>query len=445
MDCRRVNSRSPQTASGAIGSTAAARIDTSSTAFNPQALGRTRPATVVCSLDAGGSAKRARKERGPNWNALEVNALIEAKRNLFVHELETVDGRQLMTPDAGKWQRISADVMKEGHSPCHRDGPACKSKWNQLIPDYKKIADFLARTGNNEATYWSLSLAEKTAEGLPRFYPQDVFFQIHSWYGTRPTVMPPHTRDLMCADDSNFGSPKPTDVNDEDPLDGDDENDPIAAAAALDIADDVSVSTQSPAAAFGSAKARAVLGLPFETDFDSPTPVRKRSLPVGVTPQLLSSSVTPRGTPRRRPPNTGIRRKSLSGHSLIADATRATGDAMANQMRDIAEASRELEKARIEVQQRIFSEQMDYQKLKDQRLQENARLANENAKLAIEKQAEVVSCLAQLSSALTLGFQRRLDSAHCAGPSSATQLDRGIAPPTERQRQQGDPFSGHDL
>ena len=103
---------------------------------------------------------------------------------MFLEELDTVDGRDLMNPDTSKWQRVSEEVMKCGFSPCPRDGPTCKTKWNQIIPDYKQIADFFSRTGRNGANYWILTPAERKSEGLPRSFPQDIFYNIHDWYGS---------------------------------------------------------------------------------------------------------------------------------------------------------------------------------------------------------------------------------------------------------------------
>jgi hypothetical protein len=77
---------------------------------------------------------------------------------------------------------------------------------------------------------------------------------------------------------------------------------------------------------------------------------------------------------------------------------------MAMQMRDMAAVSRELERSKIEVQLKLFSEQMEYQREKDRRLYESAMMANENARVAIMKQGEVVSCLSQLSSVLKMGL-----------------------------------------
>jgi hypothetical protein len=47
---------------------------------------------------------------------------------------------------------------------------------------------------------------------------------------------------------------------------------------------------------------------------------------------------------------------------------------------------------------------MDYQREKDTRLYKSSLIVNENARLAIIKQREVISCLAQLSSVLQMGL-----------------------------------------
>ena len=85
---------------------------------------------------------------------------------MFLEELDTVDGRDLMTPEATKWQRVSEEVMKCGFSPCTRNGASCKTKWHQIIPDYKCIADFFARTGRNGADFWDMTVDDRKSEGL---------------------------------------------------------------------------------------------------------------------------------------------------------------------------------------------------------------------------------------------------------------------------------------
>ena len=98
---------------------------------------------------------------------------------MFLEDLDTVDGRDLMTPDTTKWIRISYDVMRAGISPCVRDGPAYKTKWNQLIPDYKSIADYLSRMERNVPDYWELFASERQSEGLPRHFSEEFYRAIN--------------------------------------------------------------------------------------------------------------------------------------------------------------------------------------------------------------------------------------------------------------------------
>ena len=93
-----------------------------------------------------------------------------------------------MTPDTSKWHRVADQIMRLGISPCPRDGLVCKTKWNQLIPDHKKFAAYLSRTGTNSADYWELNLSERKSEGLPCLFVQDVYYAIHEWFGSRPQI-----------------------------------------------------------------------------------------------------------------------------------------------------------------------------------------------------------------------------------------------------------------
>ena len=47
-------------------------------------------------------AKRARKDRGPNWLPQEVMALVNAKREMHLEEMDTVDARDFMNADSRK-------------------------------------------------------------------------------------------------------------------------------------------------------------------------------------------------------------------------------------------------------------------------------------------------------------------------------------------------------
>jgi hypothetical protein len=62
-----------------------------------------RPAPEINLLVTGPSPpKRARKDKGPNWSPREIVVLIAARREQYLRELDTIDGRDLMTPDTNK-------------------------------------------------------------------------------------------------------------------------------------------------------------------------------------------------------------------------------------------------------------------------------------------------------------------------------------------------------
>lgn len=94
-----------------------------------------------------------------------------------------------------KCLRVSEDVMRANHSPYLCNGPTCKSKWNQFIPDYKKIADYHSRTGRNTSNYWDLENTDHVAKGLPKTFSQDIYKALDEWYRQRPKIQPPdHVR-----------------------------------------------------------------------------------------------------------------------------------------------------------------------------------------------------------------------------------------------------------
>ena len=59
--------------------------------------------------EGAGPTKR-RKERDPNWSREEILALVEAKREEYLEEMEVLDARDLMATDISKWRRIAEKV-----------------------------------------------------------------------------------------------------------------------------------------------------------------------------------------------------------------------------------------------------------------------------------------------------------------------------------------------
>ena len=406
-------------------------------------LGVGRQPTSQSNEDSGTARKKARKDKCPNWTSREVMVLVESKRDMSRREANCKDERELMIPEAGKWQKISDDIHHAGVSTSRRDGPSCKSKWNLLLAEYKRIVDFASRLHSTDVTYWNIDADERKSQGLPRSFSYDVFKQINAWNGNRPSIQPPHTRDLMSPHDKNFECGPSTPVRGQrNPSIESFEEDSVDSDGRPKELDGMSNSTNSrvpmPPTSHRSASPRHVPASPARSRPAMPRFV----LPIGVTPVVISSSDTGNSGLVQCPGNTGVRRRSVSGQSLVAEATRATGDALTTQMKDMHTETNALERSRLEQQQRLYIEQMMYYMERDKRQQENrmerdrrlhehAKEVNENSRLSIEKQGELVQCLSQLSTAITMGFQMRQEhvrpSPERAHPLSVTdmQVDEG--------------------
>jgi hypothetical protein len=150
---------------------------------------------------------KVRKERDPNWNRLEMVALVRAKRAEFMDELEADDPRELMNPEMSKWHKISVAVNAVQGISCYRSPEACKYKWQTLLPEYKRVADVHKDTGVNSTLYFEMSFRERKEKALPKNFDQYVYRDMHEWLKHKPTMTPPHFRDLLSPTDGNYTLP----------------------------------------------------------------------------------------------------------------------------------------------------------------------------------------------------------------------------------------------
>jgi hypothetical protein len=93
--------------------------------------------------------------------------LVRAKRQEYLEELDADDPRELMSTEMTKWERVSLSVNSANGMTCSRSAEACKYKWQQLLPDYKKVVDLHKGTGTNSMLYFDLSFAQHREKVLP--------------------------------------------------------------------------------------------------------------------------------------------------------------------------------------------------------------------------------------------------------------------------------------
>ena len=90
---------------------------------------------------------------------------------------------------------------------CYRSPEACKYKWQTLLSEYKKVADLHRETGTNSLLYFEMTFGQRRARELPKNLDLYVYEEMHSWLRHKPTIYPPHFRDLLSPQDGNFKSP----------------------------------------------------------------------------------------------------------------------------------------------------------------------------------------------------------------------------------------------
>lgn len=100
--------------------------------------------------------------------------------------------------------KVADHIMQAGFSPCICDGPACKTKWSQLVLEYKRIFDYHCRSSQNVRDFWSLTKDQRKEEGLPKAFNQEFYMAIHKWICERPQINPMHLREVLSPSDCNF-------------------------------------------------------------------------------------------------------------------------------------------------------------------------------------------------------------------------------------------------
>ncbi|KAG0567755.1 hypothetical protein KC19_7G157900 [Ceratodon purpureus] len=117
---------------------------------------------------------------------------------------------------------------------------------------------------------------------------------------------------------------------------------------------------------------------------------------------VLSSSATSTAGAelRKSMGNTGVRKKRSIDTTSIADGVMESAEKMVKVLGEINETQRTTEKAKLETHAKHFMESLEYKRERDRMLMENARIAQEQARLGLMNQQMVVHALASLASAI---------------------------------------------
>ena len=348
-------------------------------------------------------------------------ALVDAKREEFIEELDAIDGRDLMDSEVTKWSRISDKIMASGFSTHFRDDMVCKGKWHLILPDYRRVADYHACTGINDEDYWLLTPNELTMEKLPKAFSKQIYVRLREWFGRRPQIQPPHVRDLLNPHNEVFQRGDFDSVEDnvevvdlsvnETNIEG------LDGTSNIDHVKKI-IDGRDPPTDCDPLEEFSIRPIPPPSLFrQGPNPLGGIGFPngiplYGVTPPLRSTNLlsdSSHSITKRKIANTVIRRKSSGGVSALVEVANALGEAIAIEIKEMISVTKETESNKLEVQLRLFSEQMAYQRERDMHIYEQSLLTADNARLAILKQGEIVLALANISSVLSLGLRGHID------------------------------------
>ena len=158
--------------------------------------------------DAGPSSK---KKRDPNWSKGEILALIEAKRQEYINEMNVEDVRELICPEVGKWGKI-AIILKSSkrEGDVGRDHESCEYKWSTLLSIFKKIWDFHSHIRRNSEEYFKdTTLEEKKQHKLPKSFYIVAYRNMAEWMKNKAIMTLAHAQDTMDSNDSKYQAPVP--------------------------------------------------------------------------------------------------------------------------------------------------------------------------------------------------------------------------------------------
>jgi hypothetical protein len=74
---------------------------------------------------------------------------------------------------------------------CFRRTKAYKYKLQQLLPDYKRVADLHKETGTNTMVYFDMTFKLRRDLQLPKNFDQFVYRDMHNWLKHKLTMNPP--------------------------------------------------------------------------------------------------------------------------------------------------------------------------------------------------------------------------------------------------------------
>ncbi|KAL3680881.1 hypothetical protein R1sor_023837 [Riccia sorocarpa] len=156
--------------------------------------------------DGGGGEE---KVRNPRWMMHETAVLVAAKRK---HDEEVGDE---YVPAHKKWGAIAVDVKEKG---VDRDARQCRKRWSNLYQDYRRIRDWMRKTGVE--SYWTMRHDKRRDNKLPGSFDPEVYSDMDAFLSKKRGITPRAASDsTQPPQDEGVGSEIEQDQDGHDPVD----------------------------------------------------------------------------------------------------------------------------------------------------------------------------------------------------------------------------------
>ena len=247
--------------------------------------------------------------------------------------------------------------------------------------------DYHVCTSINDKDHCVLIHNELTAEKLPKVYSKKIYVRIHEWFGRQPQIQPPHIRNLLNPHDEVFPRRDFDSVDDGNEVVDLSVNEPsIEGLDGTNNIDHVKrvVEDRDPPTNCDLLEGSSIrLVPPRSLSRQGPNPLGRVGVPNGTHSHGLIPP--PRGSTvllsdshsftKIKIATMAIRRKSSAGISALVEVAKFSSESIAIQIVEMTPVTKETESNKLEVQLRLFSEQMTYQRERDMRIYEQNLLA----------------------------------------------------------------------
>eukprot|EP01018_Ginkgo_biloba_P032659 Gb_20121 [translate_table: standard] len=131
-----------------------------------------------------------KRKRSRNWEVNEIMHLVCAKKDEW-ERYDVSSFREKFESAVEKWNKVVEYLALQGIE--DRDISQCKSKWDNLVSDFKEVKYWNRKGGH--PSYFSMSRDDRRHNNLPLQFESKIFELMETFQGRKPSLAPSHVMD----------------------------------------------------------------------------------------------------------------------------------------------------------------------------------------------------------------------------------------------------------